>query len=154
MIVLPKSLAALTLLIVCQGAAHAQDAGVTYDVTARAKGKASPEALVDRSVRDLSRGDVGAAVQDDVTALQRGPLLIHGNYCGIGNRPGTKPVDALDAACSRHDACTQTGSLPNCACNDRLQAESIAIAQDPQQTPDLQALAAATAASMAVLICK
>ena len=25
-------------------------------------------------------------------------MLIHGNYCGIGNRPGTPPVDLLDAA--------------------------------------------------------
>ena len=139
----------LAILFAWQDVARAQRAGVEFDRPA-----AGPEALVGKSVRDLSAGKVGAAIDDDVTALQRGPLLIHGNYCGIGNRPGTKPIDALDAACKRHDACTVTGDVPNCACNDRLQAESAAIAQDSSQPADLQALAAATAASMAVLICK
>lgn len=97
-------------------------------------------------IEDLSRGDV--------KALRRGPLLLHGNYCGIGGRPGLPPVDVLDAACMRHDACTKTGALPNCACNERLQREATAIVEDPRTTPELKTLAAATAAGMAVLICK
>ncbi len=110
--------------------------------------------LVDKSVRDVQRGNLKAVVKDDVTALQRGPLLIHGNYCGIGNRPGSVPIDALDTACMHHDACTTDGKLPSCACDDRLRLESTAIANDPGETPDLRALAAATAASMSVLVCK
>ena len=100
----------------------------------------------------------GAVLKDlttgNVPALRRGPLLLHGNFCGIGGRPGLTPVDALDAACQRHDACTVTGTLPNCACDERLQREARAIAADPTSTAALKALATATAASMAILVCK
>ena len=98
------------------------------------------------TVKDLATGDI--------KALRRGPLLIHGNYCGIGNRPGTSPVDVLDAACQRHDACTHTGSLPSCACDERFLHEASAIAEDSARPDELRALAASMAASMAVLVCK
>lgn len=114
---------------------------------------ASPDQLLQKSVKDLSHGSIGAVVHDDVTALRRGPLLIHGNYCGIGNRPGMPPIDALDAACQRHDACTKTGKLPSCRCDERLRDEARAIATNPQTAPRLQILASATASAMAVLIC-
>ena len=97
-------------------------------------------------IEDLSKGDIHA--------LRRGPLLIHGNFCGIGGRPGLTPVDALDAACMHHDECTKTGDLPSCACDGRLQAESQAILDDPTASAELKTLAAAMAASMAILICK
>lgn len=97
-------------------------------------------------IKDLSKGDI--------KDLRRGPLLIHGNYCGIGGKPGLPPVDALDAACMRHDACTVDNKLPNCRCDEHLQQEATAIAESPAETAELKALAAATAASMAVLICK
>jgi hypothetical protein len=65
----------------------------------------------------------------------RGSLLIHGNFCGPGNRgPGYPPVDALDLACARHDACSPplaSGRLPTCACHDRLHAEADLVARDP-----------------------
>lgn len=93
-------------------------------------------------------------MHDDVKALRRGPLLIHGNYCGIGNRPGTPPVDQLDAACMRHDACTRTGKLPDCACDNRLHDEAFAIAKDPNTPADLKLLATSVAASMVVLVCR
>ena len=115
---------------------------------------ATPEELVGKSIDDLSKGRFGAAAHDDIKALRRGPLLIHGNYCGIGNRPGAPPVDDLDAACMRHDACTQTGKMPSCKCDDLLRIEAGEIAQDPATRADIAALATATAASMTVLICK
>ncbi|MFK5595410.1 hypothetical protein ACFZ8E_00135 [Methylobacterium sp. HMF5984] len=63
-------------------------------------------------------------------------LLIHGNFCGPGNRgPGHPPVDALDLACAHHDACTPdraSGRLPHCACNDRLREEAGLVAHDPR----------------------
>ena len=90
----------------------------------------------------------------NVRALRHGPLLLHGNFCGIGGRPGRAPVDALDAACRRHDACTVTGALPDCACDERLEREARAIAADPATTAELKALATATATSMAILVCK
>ena len=114
----------------------------------------TPQQLVGKSVEDLQTGGVGPAVQDDIKALRRGPLLIHGNYCGIGNRPGTAPVDALDEACMHHDACTRTGTLPPCACDERLRLAATVIAADPGNTPDVRTIAGATAAAMAVLICK
>jgi hypothetical protein len=80
-------------------------------------------------------------------------MLFHGNYCGVGSRAGTAPVDVLDAACMRHDACTPSGGIPSCACNARLQVESTAIAQDAHQPPELQFLASMTAAGAGLMIC-
>lgn len=114
----------------------------------------TPDEMIEKSTSDLQKGDVTAAVKDDVKALRRGPLLIHGNYCGIGNRPGTPPVDLLDEACMRHDACTKTGKLPSCRCDNRLHDEAVAIAQDPRTPLKIQVLATSVAASMVVLICK
>ena len=92
-------------------------------------------------IRDLAAGDVHD--------LRRGPLLIHGNYCGIGGRRGLAPVDALDAACRRHDACTRSDVVLNCTCDERLEREAVAVADDPAE---LKTLATATAASMAILV--
>jgi hypothetical protein len=54
----------------------------------------------------------------------RAPALVfHGNYRGLGNNVPLPPIDALDAACARHDACTPAGGLPSCpaicACTER-----------------------------------
>ncbi|WP_238184359.1 hypothetical protein [Methylobacterium trifolii] len=66
----------------------------------------------------------------------RGAFLIHGNFCGPGNRgPGHPPVDALDLACAHHDACSPgvaSGRLPQCSCNDRLHEEAGLVARDPR----------------------
>ncbi|KMO35850.1 hypothetical protein VQ02_16525 [Methylobacterium variabile] len=62
-------------------------------------------------------------------------LLVHSNYCGLGNRAPLPPVDALDAACARHDACTPVGGLPSRRCNLRLFREADLISRDPHQ-PD------------------
>ncbi|MFC6746187.1 hypothetical protein [Methylobacterium persicinum] len=76
------------------------------------------------------------------TAAQHGrTALIHGNYCGPGNNAPAAPVDALDAACARHDACTPDGGLATKACNLRLQREAEAISHDPRQSDDLRAMA-------------
>ena len=89
-----------------------------------------------------------------IKVLRSGPLLIHGNYCGLGNRPGKPPIDALDEACMHHDACTQTGKFPSCACDDKLRLAATAIAEDPATPPDIKAIAVATAGGMAVLVFK
>ena len=86
--------------------------------------------------------------------IDDGGLLFHGNYCGPGNRPGTRPVDALDAACMRHDACGRFNAVPSCACNARLQYEATAVARDPAQRPDIQFLASITAAGAGLLLCQ
>lgn len=78
-------------------------------------------------------------------------MLIYGNYCGPGNNAPLPPIDALDAACARHDACTPNGALPSKACNIRLQREADAISRDPRQTPNVRAMAGFVAAGAAML---
>jgi hypothetical protein len=80
-------------------------------------------------------------------------MLFHSNYCGVGSRAGTAPIDVLDAACMHHDACTPSGGIPSCDCNARLEAESTAIAQNPRQPPELQFLASVTAAGAGMMFC-
>ncbi|MET0446660.1 MAG: hypothetical protein ABW151_18925 [Pseudorhodoplanes sp.] len=82
-----------------------------------------------------------------------GLTLIHGNYCGVGSRPGG-PIDALDVACMHHDACTPTGRLPTCDCNARLRDEAALVARDPRQPTELQSLASMVAAAATVMLCK
>ncbi|MGX7706053.1 hypothetical protein [Methylobacterium sp. Gmos1] len=65
-------------------------------------------------------------------------LLIHGNYCGPGNNAPLPPIDALDAACARHDACTPRGGMATAACNARLRREAELISRDPHQPQDLR----------------
>jgi hypothetical protein len=75
-------------------------------------------------------------------AANGGPkFLIHGNYCGPGNNAPLPPIDALDAACARHDACTPDVGLPSRACNLRLEREAQAVARDPRQPDDVRSLA-------------
>lgn len=83
----------------------------------------------------------------------RGPsLLMHGNYCGPGNNAPLPPIDALDAACARHDACTPDGdALPTRGCNLRLQREAELIARDPRQPDDLRAMAGLVAVGAGIL---
>ena len=78
-------------------------------------------------------------------------LLIHGNYCGPGNNAPSPPVDAVDAACARHDACTPTGGLPSPACNARLRRDLMSVARDPSQPDDMRALAQTFAAGTALI---
>lgn len=144
------------------GPAHAQDVQFNHDPAvapppvehATPPAFATPKELVGKSIDDLAKGKLESAARDDIKALRRGPLLIHGNYCGIGNRPGAPPVDALDAACMRHDACTHENDLPSCRCDDRLRIEADEVAHDPATPAEVATLAAATAASMSILICK
>lgn len=96
----------------------------------------------------------GPAASNNPAVATNGATLIHGNYCGAGNRPGKPPIDALDLACMNHDACTPTGGIPTCDCNERLRDEAAAVARDPRQAPELQSLAALTAAAATAMICK
>ena len=92
-------------------------------------------------------------IKQPIAPTDQAPLLLHGNYCGPGNRPGP-PVDALDAACMRHDACMPAKGLPSCDCMTRLQHEAEAVAHNPAEPPDVQILASATAAGAALTLCE
>ncbi|MDH3029922.1 hypothetical protein [Methylobacterium fujisawaense] len=78
-------------------------------------------------------------------------MLVHGNYCGPGNNAPLPPIDALDAACARHDACTPNGGLPSQACNLRLQREASLISRDPRQPQDVRSMAGLVAASATLI---
>lgn len=78
-------------------------------------------------------------------------MLIHGNYCGPGNNAPLPPIDALDAACARHDACTPNGGMASRACNARLEREADVISRDPRQPADVRAMAGFVAAGAAML---
>src|SRR5438093_3879499 len=84
---------------------------------------------------------LAASAQAQPAAFGGPKMLIHGNYCGLGNNAPLPPIDALDAACARHDACTPGRGLPARACNLRLQRETGIIARDPRRPDDLRALA-------------
>jgi tRNA(fMet)-specific endonuclease VapC len=89
----------------------------------------------------LAAGLAGPALAQSAPLAPGPTALIHGNYCGPGNNAPLPPIDALDAACARHDACTPDGGLPSKACNLRLQREAAAISRDPRQPDDLRAMA-------------
>lgn|GEM_PF-566140 len=78
-------------------------------------------------------------------------MLIHGNYCGPGNNAPLPPIDALDAACARHDACTPDGGLPSPACNLRLQQDAALVARDPRQPDKLRSMARLIAATATLI---
>lgn len=85
------------------------------------------------------------------SVVRRPTLLLHGNYCGPGNNAPAAPIDALDAACARHDACTPEGALPSKACNLRLQVEAGRVADDPRQPEELRLLAGLVASGAAMM---
>ncbi|NEU13782.1 hypothetical protein G3T14_16830 [Methylobacterium sp. BTF04] len=68
-------------------------------------------------------------------------VLFHGNYCGPGNNAPAAPIDALDAACARHDGCTPDSGLATKACNLGLQRDAEAVSRDPREPEELRTLA-------------
>lgn len=87
-------------------------------------------------------------------ATARPALLIHGNYCGPGNNAPLPPIDALDAACARHDACTPDDLLPTKSCNLRLEREAAEIANDPRQPNDLRSMAGIISMGASMMLSK
>lgn len=92
-----------------------------------------------------------ASAQSDA-APAHPTVLIHGNYCGPGNNAPLPPIDALDAACARHDACTPDGGLPTKACNLRLQRDAAQVARDPHAPDELRALAGLVSAGASMML--
>ncbi len=98
---------------------------------------------------------VPVQAQDGAAPLFDGALVYHGNYCGPGNKGiHPAPVDALDAACMRHDACTVDFELPACSCNERLAQEAAAVARDADAPADERAAASFTAQGALQLPCR
>lgn len=100
----------------------------------------------------LLLSSISAPVLAQSASANRSPaLLIHGNYCGPGNNAPLPPIDALDAACARHDTCTPTGRLPSNACNLRLQREAEGVSRDPRQPHALRDMAGLVAAAASLM---
>lgn len=86
---------------------------------------------------------------------ERGTFLIHGNYCGPGNRSPRPPIDALDVACMHHDRCSPPrGQVATCACNARLHREAEAVSLDPNQPESLRDTAGLVADTATALPCR
>ncbi|RYC29701.1 hypothetical protein D3273_22625 [Lichenibacterium minor] len=83
-----------------------------------------------------------------------GQLVYHGNYCGPGNKGAhPAPVDALDAACMRHDACVKDFKIPSCGCNARLAEAATAVAADRSAPAEEREAADFTARGAQALPC-
>ena len=70
---------------------------------------------------------------------------VMGNYCGPGTRYGTlatQPVNQLDEACRRHDAC-YIADIDHCICDRELYTAASAIESNPAQQKSLIAKAKA-----------
>ncbi|WP_375276340.1 hypothetical protein [Methylorubrum thiocyanatum] len=100
----------------------------------------------------LLAGLATPALAQTAPAVRPLALLVHGNYCGPGNNAPAAPVDALDAACARHDACTPDDALPSRACNLSLQVEAGRVADDPRQPEDLRLMAGLVASGAAMML--
>ncbi|WP_244472578.1 MULTISPECIES: hypothetical protein [unclassified Methylobacterium] len=98
-----------------------------------------------------AQADAGSGASPPTKPPVPTKTLLHGNYCGPGNNAPLAPIDALDAACARHDACTPDEGLPARACNLRLQAEAEGVAQDSRQPAPLRALAGVVASGAAMM---
>ena len=101
-----------------------------------------------------------ASVQDlaprgAIAPLMHGVPVFHGNDCGPGNTGGhPKPIDALDRACRRHEACVRDFEVPSCACRAPIAREAAAVASDRRAAADLREAAAFTARCAEALPCR
>ena len=92
---------------------------------------------------------------DAIAPLMHGQLVYHGNYCGPGNKGvHPAPVDALDAACMRHDACVKDFKIPSCGCNTRLAQEAAVVAADASAPVEEREAADFTARGAQALPCQ
>jgi hypothetical protein len=82
-----------------------------------------------------------------------GRVPFHGNYCGRGNRGGD-PIDSLDAICKAHDECYDLEGDSSCGCDRAIERESLRLADDPKQSPELRRRAASVAAAFQILTCR
>lgn len=95
---------------------------------------------------------LAAPVSAQAAGRPSGAALIHGNYCGPSNNAPATPIDALDAACARHDACTPDGGLATKACNLRLETEADAISHDSREPDYLRAMAGLVSAGASMMM--
>ena len=65
----------------------------------------------------------------------------HGNYCGTEAYDNTfrkRPIDALDAACKRHDRCYRKRRVSTYVCDQRLSAEAGRVAASARVSAEVR----------------
>lgn len=82
-----------------------------------------------------------------------GSLAVYGNWCGPGHpkyqgREGPEPIDAIDAACKRHDICYVEQRYLNCACDSELVRELKQLRYTDQSSPAADGILAYFTASV------
>lgn len=96
-----------------------------------------------------------ALPKPDLGPVMHGELVYHGNYCGPGNKGNhPAPVDSLDEACMRHDACVKDLELPSCRCNAQLAEAAAAVMADPRAQAEEREAAEFTARGAQALPCR
>ena len=99
--------------------------------------------------------DVKAAAAVDTPApLKNGELVFHGNYCGVGNKAGAEPIDALDVACMRHDACYDTAGYNSCACDTTLKREASVVSDSPRASLEVRRRALSVIEAATAMDCR
>lgn len=84
-----------------------------------------------------------------------GRALFHGNYCGTGQRgEGMPPLDALDAACMRHDACYDAAGYRSCSCDRRLKREAGVVSERPDVAAEVRRRALSVVEAAEAMGCK
>lgn len=95
-----------------------------------------------------------APPKGELVNVLAGRALFHGHYCGKGNRgEGIAPIDALDAACMRHDACYGTAGYSSCACDATLRREATLVSDDPSVPLETRRRALSVTQAAAAMAC-
>jgi hypothetical protein len=101
------------------------------------------------------RPEEGAPPKGDLGRVAAGRELFHGNYCGRGQRgEGLPPIDDLDAACMRHDACYDAAGRPSCACDAALKREASVVADSESASLEVRRRALSVVEATAAMECR
>jgi len=78
-------------------------------------------------------------------------LNLYGNWCGPGTNPNSAPpIDPLDEACMRHDACYLRAGTPSCSCDVSFMNT---VRQIAYPNPDIYIKARAMSDALAMTPC-
>lgn len=116
----------------------------------------TPFAYAQEPTQGSTQGSTQDSIQNPAIPAQtpRPALLVHGHYCGPGNDGmNVAPIDALDAACRKHDACTPDGGLPSCGCNRALKLDAARLAASPRVPEDERMMAGLVAQATDLIPC-
>lgn len=101
------------------------------------------------------RAEAPTTPKGDLGRVIAGKELFHGNYCGKGQRgEGLPPIDDLDAACMRHDACYDSAGYSSCACDAALRREAAAVSDGTGASLEVRRRALSVAEAATAMGCR